>query len=135
MLSFTLTPLISKPSRTANSATLIDNIFTNDSAHYLKCGLLCTDISDHFPVFAISDQNHNFLNQRQNKINMIRNFNETNRMKFNDVLSNANWSVVYNSNDSNKAYDAFVEKFSQIYDSCFPLRRSNRKTKIFLEKP
>lgn len=42
---------------------------------------------------------------------------------------------MYNSNDSNKAYDAFVEKFSQSYDSCFPLKRSNRKTKIFLEKP
>ena len=67
MLSFMLTPLISKPTRiTANSATLIDNIFTNDSTHYLKCGLLFTDIYDHFPVFAISD--------------------ETNRIKFSDQL-------------------------------------------------
>ena len=87
MLSFMLTPLISKPTKiTANSATLIDNIFTNDSAHYLKCGLLFTDIYDNFPVFAISDQNYNSLNQRRNKINMIRNVNETNRIKFSDQL-------------------------------------------------
>ena len=123
LLSFMLIPLISKPLRiTANSATLIDNMFTNDSAHYLKCGLLFTDISDHFPVFAISDQNYHSLNQRQNKINKIRNFNETNRIKFSDILSNGNWFVVYNSNNSNEAYDAFVEKFSQIHDNCFSLK-------------
>jgi exonuclease III len=60
MLSFMMLPLITKPSRnTANSATLIDNIFANDIEHVTTCGLLFTDITDHFPVFAISNINHN----------------------------------------------------------------------------
>ena len=58
MLSFMMLPLITKPSRiTANSATLIDNIFTNDIEHV--GARLFTDITDHFPVFAISNINHN----------------------------------------------------------------------------
>ena len=50
-------PLISRPTRiTSTSATLIDNIFTNNHDD-LNCslnGILVADISDHFPVFHIS---------------------------------------------------------------------------------
>ena len=50
-------PLITRPTRvTATSATLIDNIFTNnlmDISHSLQ-GLFITDVSDHFPIFHVS---------------------------------------------------------------------------------
>ena len=50
-------PLITRPTRvTATSATLIDNIFTNnlmDISHPLQ-GLFITDVSDHFPIFHVS---------------------------------------------------------------------------------
>ena len=47
-------PLITRPS----SATLIDNIFTNNigDMNYSIQGLFITDISDHFPVFHIAKQ-------------------------------------------------------------------------------
>ena len=52
-------PLITSLSRvTATSATLIDNIFTNnigDINHFVQ-ELFITDISDHFPVFHIAKQ-------------------------------------------------------------------------------
>ena len=52
-------PFITRPSRTtATSATLIDNIFTNDIrdiSHYVQ-GLFINDLSDHFPVFHIGKQ-------------------------------------------------------------------------------
>ena len=47
-------PLINRPTRiTANSATLIDNIFINNI--HLDCvrGILISDLSDHLPVFQI----------------------------------------------------------------------------------
>ena len=48
-------PLITKPTRiTSYSATLIDNIFTNDSEFRAKSGIIITDISDHPPVFTCS---------------------------------------------------------------------------------
>ena len=59
MSSNVFLPLIIRPSRvTATSATLIDNIFTNNigDMNYSVQGLFITDISDHFPVCHIAKQ-------------------------------------------------------------------------------
>ena len=54
MYSFGLYPLIIKPSRISDvSATLINNIFTNEAVNDISSGVLVTDISDHLPVFAL----------------------------------------------------------------------------------
>lgn len=56
MYSLNLYPKITKPSRiTAHSATLIDNIFTNDIDTNTSSGLLIHDISDYLPIFLITD--------------------------------------------------------------------------------
>ena len=57
MSSYAFIPLIVRPTRiTANSATLIDNIFTNNLENLNNSlnGVLITDISDHFPIFHIN---------------------------------------------------------------------------------
>ena len=51
-LSLAVLPTINKPTRvTSNSATLIDNIFSNilDAEDLIPC-ILPLDISDHFPI-------------------------------------------------------------------------------------
>ena len=51
-------PLITRPTRLTNStATLIDNIFTNDfiDIEQSMTGLFITDISDHLPIFYINE--------------------------------------------------------------------------------
>ena len=52
-------PMITRPTRvTQKSATLIDNIFTNNASstdHYLN-GILLNDITDHFPVYHITNK-------------------------------------------------------------------------------
>ena len=56
MLSSSFYPLISRPTRiTSTSATLIDNIFINSLEDNFTCGLILTDISDHLPIFQITD--------------------------------------------------------------------------------
>ena len=46
--------LIDLPTRvTSKSKSLIDHIYTNDIKHRINSGILVSDISDHFPVFAI----------------------------------------------------------------------------------
>ena len=118
MISLMLLPIISRPTRvTSSSATLIDNIFTNVPLQSLRCGVFFTDISDHFPIFAIS------------------NFTLANKVKFNDTLMQTNWDVVYNSCDPNEAYDAFVSTFVQIFNRCFPFKQANRKLLTSIEKP
>ena len=52
--------LITKPThKTANSATLIDNIFTNQLKAVICNGIIINAISDHLPIFAyIFDRNY-----------------------------------------------------------------------------
>ena len=53
--SLNLTPTIDKPTRVhRNSATLIDNIFTNKVEENIISGNLSSDVSDHFAQFCIS---------------------------------------------------------------------------------
>ena len=52
-------PLIHRPTRvTRSSATLLDNIFTNQFDMSIVSGLLYCDISDHLPVFQITTLQH-----------------------------------------------------------------------------
>ena len=54
LFAFGFLPMITKPTRiTAHSATLIDNIFTNNTTVSSKSGLIISDISDHLPIFSI----------------------------------------------------------------------------------
>jgi endonuclease/exonuclease/phosphatase family metal-dependent hydrolase len=50
-------PIITKPTRiTADTATLIDNIFTNNIENYIDSslnGIIFSDISDHLPIVYI----------------------------------------------------------------------------------
>ena len=57
MISNAFLPLITRPTRvTANSATLIDNIFTNNFDNITQSvhGIYVTDILDRYPVFCIN---------------------------------------------------------------------------------
>lgn len=56
MYSMSLNPTTTKPSRiTSHSATLIDNILTNNMENNIVSALLRNDIKDHLPVFVIYD--------------------------------------------------------------------------------
>ena len=53
LFSYGFYPLISKLTRiTSHSATLIDNIFTNEPATCTHSCIVLNDISDHMPVVA-----------------------------------------------------------------------------------
>ena len=63
MYSIGLYPLIDKLSRiTQYSATLIDNIFTNELTNQIISGLLINDISDHLPIFYLTRSGPKRLN-------------------------------------------------------------------------
>ena len=96
-------PLISKPTRiTTNTATLIDNIFTNvfdDKAAYIN-GLLCAGISDHIPIFHI----HNLSNEnlRENKkVKHIRKYDRHSMESFISNLDCTDWRKTKNNEDPN----------------------------------
>ena len=62
MYSHGLYPLIEKPTRiTQFTATIIDNVFTNNITHKTVNGIITTDISDPLPVITMCNgifENH-----------------------------------------------------------------------------
>ena len=121
-------PLIHTPTRVTNhSVTLLDNIMTND-LNDTFAGVILSDISDHFPVFSISN-----LKIQLNKENVFdkRVINEENKCVFVTEVSRESWTI--ESHDVNEAYENFLQKFLNIYESCFPVKRFVKKK--FKNKP
>ena len=87
-------PLINKPTRVSrNNATLIDHILTNTfmSEKYLT-GIIKTDISDHFPVFFVTDTEIN--KTEKPRFIFRREINDANLKQFNEKLLSVNWTSV-----------------------------------------
>ena len=125
-------PIINKPTRvTAKTATLIDNIFTNTlSSNQWFCGILYTDISDHFPIFCI---NMSPININVSEYINVRRYTQKHIIEFCHKMQQVNWDPVLSCNDCQLAYTLYHNIFKQHYDECFPLQRvkmdsySNRK--------
>lgn len=61
--SFSFYPVIDKPTRiTKDSATLIDNMFTNKPDTVRESGILFGDISDHLTIFSVISPSCIFFN-------------------------------------------------------------------------
>ena len=120
-------PLITRPSRvTATSATLIDNIFTNnigDINNYVQ-GLFITDISDHFPVFHIGRQME--IKEKDTYI-FKRLYSFQNKENFCQAMSNISWDEISRSRDTQQAFDTFHKHLVEIYNKHFPKIRIKRK--------
>ena len=122
-------PFICKPTRISqHSATLIDNIFTNNLKN-ITSGIFITDISDHLPVFMCnSDVNFN-KSMRKGTV-FIGNTNESNMSLFENKLKVVCWDMLYSQSDINSAYDMFIKKFTTLSQNCCPLIKVDTKHKF-----
>ena len=117
-----LFPTITLPTRiTWHSATLIDNIFTNDLNNYAFSGLLLSDISDHLPIFSIF--NKKFEGKDEASYFLYRDKSSKNVTEFRNCLSQINWFDHDDISDPVKAYSSFFNEFSKTYINCFPLKK------------
>ena len=130
MHTSSLFPLIDKPTRvTPNSSTLLDNIFSNGLSGTLKSGVLVTDVSDHYPVFASSSIRASECMDA--KTITYRPFSESNRNAFREHILTLNWESVYECNDAQVAYDKFHSILSDVYNQHFPIKtRSATKSDL-----
>ena len=120
MFEFGFIPLIDKPTRVSkNSATIIDNIFTNcifDNT--LKIAILKSDISDHFLVIFTIQTGKN-QSKCQTLVYNKRKFNEANKAAFKQQLSLLHWRHVSSQKDVKNIYGTFLSTFLEIYESSF----------------
>ena len=99
-------PLIKSPTRiTINSATLIDNIFTNVLDAQLDSGCFCVDVTDHLPIFLLT--NIQLSKNRKAPPNISRKLSVEGINSLKRELYHLDWSPVYSAVDVNEAYNIF----------------------------
>ena len=128
-------PCIDRPTRIKHnqngtiSATLIDNIFTNDITSLINSGVLITDISDHFPIFIT----HNI--SRPNTAPLTPTSRQSRELKpnnikgLNNALSLVDWQHVMTSAEPEEGYQLFINKFTKLFNIHCPI-----KTKVISKR-
>ena len=111
--------LITKPTRIAeNSATLLDHILTNSTVREHDTFILCSKLSDHFPIIHLL----NFEKTKQQKIiSETRNFSADNILRFKNALAGYNWNHVIEQNCVQEATNNFLSAFDTLYNAFFPI--------------
>ena len=131
MVSFSFMPLITKPTRVIEtSATLIDNIFTTLQP-FPDSGIIISDISDHFPVFAKANLGRNPPVNNAN--DYFRVCTPDNVLKLAEALSLTDWSEVISDSIVSSSFESFFQKFMVLYNENIPLcKRKVKNRKKFL---
>ena len=125
MYSYSLVPLINRPTRiTNNSATLVDNIVSNNlhDLHKSTQAVSITDISDHLPIIHI---NWNFKDCNE-ELSIIRRSNtKKNREQFKQAMNNINWTELYSMSVTQSAFSYFHNVIKGLHDKRFPKKQIN----------
>jgi hypothetical protein len=118
MFSFGFLQIITKPTRIHNdSATIIDHILTNSSRQVFNSFILCSRISDHFPILHVLDYAKPVVNPKSVS---FRSYSENNMNNFKLSLGNFGWNDVLSTNDTQAAYNTFSDTFLSLHDIHFP---------------
>ncbi|HMK58436.1 MAG TPA: reverse transcriptase family protein [Nitrososphaeraceae archaeon] len=116
-------PTIRFPTRiTASSATLLDNIFTNNLRYKMDTAIVYSDISDHLPVLMYIDLK---LSKKQINPQYSKRFYPAESINnFKHDLGLVDWfnsgTNIINLDDANELYNLFSSKFAALFDSHFP---------------
>ena len=86
-----------------------------------------SDISDHFPIFVIFENELKTQNHKQ-KI-FKRNYRYYNKVSFCEEFSAQDWRGIENGNNVNDAYDKFLQTFGAICDKHGPILKCSVKHK------
>ena len=119
--------LITRPTRiTANSATLIDNIFTNnldDIVHSVH-GIFVTDISDLYPIFCI---NKGVLIPETEEIVYKMIYSNRNKEASLTGIREIDWGQLLGCHGTQTCFTKFHEKLTAPLNKYFPLTRMKWK--------
>lgn len=92
-------------------------------------------ISDHLPIFSIVF--YDYLRKDSNSFT-IRDTSEKRVNEFRHKLENTNWDSsdqANNANDPNTAYNIFSDKYTGLFDACFPFKTIKGKALNSFRKP
>lgn len=135
LYSFGLFPLIDKPTRiTLETATLIDNVFTNILSDS-KSGIIVNgDISDHLPVFSLVYY-RGVSDSSKPVYKLSRCVNNSKLELIKSDLKMVDWSGVYSSNTIDEAYDNMVKLVKSSVDKHCPIKKVIQNSNNNASKP
>ena len=101
---------------------LIENIFCNGVDEVESSGVITTNISDHYPVFA----REKFPTLPEDSISInYRDFSDENLLNFKTSLQDINWNPVLINADADEAYDLFQSALLSVFNEHFPIHTKN----------
>jgi len=127
MFTHGLFPSITYPTRiTSNSASIIDNIFTNvlSTDHYSK--IIFHDISDHLPIYYNCNLSKKVSLPESSNFSYNRIFSAPNFNLFNNLISNTDWNPLISNHPSlnilspNDSYNIFYKKSIYCFQCLIP---------------
>ena len=126
--SLGLTQLMKQPSRvTANTATLLDHIYSTNPSSITETSQPDLSISDHNVISCISHVCCPKSGPKRHTEILFRSFKSFNKNMFLADLSVAPFHLVYNYTDPNDALSVWYNIFLPIIDKHAPLRRKRVK--------
>ena len=129
--SYGFLPFIKTSTRiTFNSATLIDNIFTNVIDKDFVTGSFCVDISDHLPIFLLS-RKLTCKGSVSDTQSFSRKITDDGTTALRNELYITDWSSLYCSSDANAAYELFYSRLENAFDKYLPLTRNTVKKILY----
>ena len=121
-------PVINKPTRISDSsASTLDHIWTNLLGNHYKSGIILQPISDHLPIFVCTN-----LNKPLPVISPQRSFNQQNITNFNIKLEEIDITPILNGYDANNAFDIFMQKYKDAFETNFPLIFPTKRSTFLL---
>jgi len=121
--SYSIMPTIYKPTRiTESTATIIDNILTNDE-NIIESTILITDITDHLPTILTTNLDLPLPSKKNNKVRYKRNHTNDNITNLKQKLSGVKWKEILDNNNADDDYNTFLKTFNTLYDECVPLKK------------
>ena len=133
LLSNSFLPCITHPTRISNnSATVIDNIFTNSTNSKIISGNILTHISEHFPQFLILENTN--ISQKKQDI-LKRDYSSFNENSFLNDFTKLDLNYLHNDNDISHIYNKFLEGIANLVDKHVPLIKCTNKELKLKTKP
>ena len=123
-------PLITKPTRiTHHTATLIDNIFTNniEKLESSTNGIIFSDLSDHLPIVHMCNLNTHKENSNSSDPIYKRVINNSNIKLFTNTIKNIPWEDVLNNTNPTETFDKFSKIYTTAYETHFPIKCTETK--------
>ena len=125
MISHYLLPHILHPTRvTDHSATVIDNIFSNNTSNETTSGNIILQISNHFPQFLILNK---VATDYKTCSFAKRDFSNFSEQRFVDGFATQNMDFLNNTNISlNSKFDLFYDTVSSYVDNHVSVKKINK---------